>query len=72
MTAPLAFILGLLSAFIISCSLAAWYYARARRRIKQIEKHIANYQAATKTVGAALDQVYAEQAHPKRIFPSKR
>jgi cytochrome oxidase assembly protein ShyY1 len=71
MTAPVAFSLGLLTMFVICCSLAAWYYARAKRRVKMIETHIANYQAATKTVGAALDQVYANP-NTARSIPHQR
>lgn len=69
MTALVAFAFGLLTAFIICCSLASWYYARAKRRVKTIETAISNYQKATTTVTQALDDTYGNS---KGKLPPKR
>lgn len=68
MNTLLVFALGLLTMFVICCSIAAWYYAHAKRRVKQIEAAIANYQKATTTVNEALNHC----DNTKGILSSKR
>lgn len=55
MTAALYFLAGFLTATAVATALAYAYFLRARRRVRAIQAHIANYQKASQTVGAAID-----------------
>jgi hypothetical protein len=57
MTAFLYFIAGYMTATAIALALAYKYWLGAKRRIRQIEAHIANYRNATSTVTEALDKL---------------